>query len=123
MDLSLSPSDLKFQQEVRDWIAENFDAGLRAKMALTKNGYVDKASQVAWQTKLAGKGWLAPNWPKEHGGTGWTSAWLISNAAATFMAVGKVSLEDWPRLTWSLGWTGCLEPLSPWAVGAFSSSF
>ena len=29
------------------------------------------------------------------------------------MAVGKVSLEDWPRLTWSLGWTGVLEPRTP----------
>ncbi|KCZ97859.1 acyl-CoA dehydrogenase [Hyphomonas polymorpha PS728] len=70
MDLSLSPADQKFQQEVRDWIAENFNAELRAKMALTKNGYVDKASQVAWQKKLASKGWIAPNWPKEYGGPG-----------------------------------------------------
>ncbi|MFN7055055.1 acyl-CoA dehydrogenase family protein [Hyphomonas sp.] len=70
MDLSLSPSDLKFQQEVRDWIAENFDADLRARMALSKNGYVDKASQVAWQKKLHQKGWIAPNWPVEHGGPG-----------------------------------------------------
>lgn len=70
MDLSLSPADQKFQQEVRDWIAENFDAELRAKMALTKNGYVDKTSQVAWQKKLASKGWIAPNWPKEYGGPG-----------------------------------------------------
>lgn len=73
MDLSLSPADQKFQQEVRDWIAENFDAELRAKMALTKNGYVDKASQVAWQKKLASKGWIAPNWPKEYGGPGLTA--------------------------------------------------
>ena len=70
MDLSLSLADQKFQQEVRDWIAENFNAELRAKMALTKNGYVDKASQVAWQKKLASKGWIAPNWPKEYGGPG-----------------------------------------------------
>ena len=34
----------------------------------------------------------------------------ISRAAATCMAVGKVSLEDWPRLTWSLGCTGALPP-------------
>lgn len=73
MDLSLSPADQKFQQEVREWIAENFDAELRAKMALTKNGYVDKASQVAWQKKLASKGWIAPNWPKEYGGPGLTA--------------------------------------------------
>ena len=70
MDLSLSPSDLTFQTEVRDWIAANFDTDLRARMALSKNGYVDKASQVAWQKKLAAKGWIAPNWPKEYGGPG-----------------------------------------------------
>jgi hypothetical protein len=70
MNLSLSPADQAFQQEVRSWVAENFDADLRAKMALSKNGYVDKASQVAWQRKLGAKGWIAPNWPKEHGGPG-----------------------------------------------------
>jgi alkylation response protein AidB-like acyl-CoA dehydrogenase len=73
MDLSLSPADLKFQNHVRGWIAENFDDGLRAKMALSKNGYVDKESQVAWQKKLASKGWIAPNWPKEYGGPGLTA--------------------------------------------------
>ena len=29
------------------------------------------------------------------------------------MAVGKVSLDDWLMLTWSLGWTGFLEPICP----------
>ncbi len=33
-------------------------------------------------------------------------------AAASWMAVGMTSFEDWPRLTWSLGWTS-LEPRSP----------
>jgi alkylation response protein AidB-like acyl-CoA dehydrogenase len=70
MDLSLSPSDLKFQKEVRDWVAANFDAETRAKMAMSKNGYIDKASQVAWQKKLAAKGWIAPNWPTQYGGPG-----------------------------------------------------
>ncbi|MBI1400276.1 acyl-CoA dehydrogenase family protein [Hyphomonas sp.] len=73
MDLSLSPSDLKFQQEVREWIAVNFDADLRARMALSKNGYIDKPSQVTWQKKLAAKGWIAPNWPEKYGGPGLTT--------------------------------------------------
>jgi hypothetical protein len=34
-------------------------------------------------------------------------------AAAMCIAVGKVSLEDWPMLQWSLGCTGSLEPISP----------
>ena len=29
------------------------------------------------------------------------------------MAVGKVSLDDWLRFTWSFGWTGSFEPISP----------
>ena len=29
------------------------------------------------------------------------------------IAVGNVSLEDWPMFTWSLGCTGCLVPSSP----------
>ena len=30
----------------------------------------------------------------------------MARAAATWRAVGKVSLEDWDMFTWSLGWTG-----------------
>mmetsp|Transcript_6371 Transcript_6371/g.8764 ORF Transcript_6371/g.8764 Transcript_6371/m.8764 type:complete len:221 (-) Transcript_6371:408-1070(-) len=33
--------------------------------------------------------------------------------AAMCMAVGKVSLLDWPMFTWSLGWTGFLDPTTP----------
>ena len=35
-------------------------------------------------------------------------SWLAT--AAMYIAVGKVSLDDWDRLTWSLGWTGSLTP-------------
>ena len=34
-------------------------------------------------------------------------------SAERWMAVGMTSLEDWPMLTWSFGWTGLLEPSSP----------
>jgi hypothetical protein len=36
-----------------------------------------------------------------------------SSAQAMCMAVGKVSLDDWLMLQWSLGWTGDFEPISP----------
>ncbi len=32
---------------------------------------------------------------------------------ATCMAVGKVSFDDWPMLTWSFGCTGFFEPIIP----------
>ncbi len=70
MDLSFSDEDRAFRQEVRNWIAEAYTPELRAQLALSKNGYLDKAGQIAWQKKLYEKGWVAPNWPKEFGGPG-----------------------------------------------------
>jgi alkylation response protein AidB-like acyl-CoA dehydrogenase len=72
MDLAFSPEDLAFRDEVRAWIAENYDQDLRARMAQTKNGYMDKESLLRWQKKLAAKGWLTVDWPVEHGGPGFT---------------------------------------------------
>ncbi len=72
MDLSLSPADLAFRDEVRAFIAEAFDEDLRWRMSRSKNGYLDKEGQLRWQRALYRRGWAAPNWPVEHGGTGWT---------------------------------------------------
>jgi hypothetical protein len=41
MDLAFSKDDVAFRDEVRRFIDENFDAELRAKMAQSKNGYLD----------------------------------------------------------------------------------
>jgi hypothetical protein len=38
---------------------------------------------------------------------------LISRTVAMCMAVGKVSFEDWPRLTWSFGCTSDFSPRLP----------
>jgi alkylation response protein AidB-like acyl-CoA dehydrogenase len=72
LDLAFSPEDLAFQHEVRDWIATAYDDDLRRKMAQSKNGYLDKAGQVKWQKKLFERGWVAPDWPVELGGAGFT---------------------------------------------------
>ncbi len=70
MDLSFTKEDLEFQKEVRDWIAEAYTPELRAKMAMSKNGYLDKDGQVEWQKRLYEKDWVAPNWPEKYGGPG-----------------------------------------------------
>jgi alkylation response protein AidB-like acyl-CoA dehydrogenase len=74
MDLDFAPEDLKFRDEVRAFIAEAFDDGMRAKLAQSKNGYLDKEAQVRWLKRLGAKGWIAPDWPVEYGGTGWSQA-------------------------------------------------
>ena len=74
MDLAFSPEDLAFRAEVGAFIAEAFDDEMRARVAQSKNGNLDKESQVRWLKRLHAKGWIAPDWPVEYGGTGWSQA-------------------------------------------------
>lgn len=70
MDMEFSPEDLAFQQEVRDFIAENYPADLRDKQ--DEGEEMSKEDFLAWHKILHKKGWIAPAWPVEYGGTGWT---------------------------------------------------
>ncbi len=48
----------------------------------------------------------------------------IATAAASWSAVGMLSFEDWPALTWSFWWT--LEPSlsdARWAMTSFAFMF
>ncbi|MBP6879236.1 MAG: acyl-CoA dehydrogenase family protein [Phenylobacterium sp.] len=74
MDLEFSKEDLAFRDEVRAFIAEAFDDDMRAHAAQSKNAHIDKAGQIRWLKRLNDKGWIAPDWPKEYGGTGWSHA-------------------------------------------------
>ena len=69
MDLSYSPEELAFRNEVRGWLAENLPADIRGKVV----GYhgLSKADFIRWHKILAAKGWSVPHWPVEWGGTGW----------------------------------------------------
>lgn len=70
MDLNFSDDDKAFREEVRAFIHEKLPADIKRKsqlgVAFTKDDH------VTWQKILCAQGWIAPNWPVEHGGTGWT---------------------------------------------------
>ena len=68
--MEFSPEDLAFQQEVRQFIAENYPADLRGKQ--DEGEELSKQDFLAWHKTLYAKGWVAPAWPVEYGGTGWT---------------------------------------------------
>ncbi|MEM9180542.1 MAG: acyl-CoA dehydrogenase family protein [Pseudomonadota bacterium] len=70
MDLSFTSEELAFQKEVRTWIADNYSPELKARNAMSKNGYLDKDGMLEWQRKLDEKGWFVLNWPEEFGGPG-----------------------------------------------------
>ena len=71
MDLAFSPEDLAFRDEVRAFIDTAFDADMRARAAQSKTSAIGRDAQIRWFKALAAKGWLAPDWPVEYGGTGW----------------------------------------------------
>ncbi len=72
MDLSFNPEDEAFRQEVRAFIADAYDDEMRDAVRKSHNNYLPKHLQVRWQKRLHEKGWVAPNWPEEHGGTSFT---------------------------------------------------
>lgn len=69
MDNSFSPEDIEFQSEVREFFATAYDDELRERV---DSGLSVKESTEEWQVRLYKQGWVAPGWPVEHGGTGWT---------------------------------------------------
>ena len=68
MDLAFSKEDMAFRDEVRAFIARN------APRAPSNNarGELTREDYLAWHKVLYKKGWVAPAWPVEHGGTGWS---------------------------------------------------
>ncbi|MFM1987515.1 MAG: hypothetical protein RJA99_472 [Pseudomonadota bacterium] len=70
MDLNYSPEELAFRDEVRGWLRENLPEDLRAKTAA--GDHLNKEDLLRWHRILAKKGWVAPAWPEEWGGPGWS---------------------------------------------------
>ena len=73
MRLAFNETELAFQREVRDWITANMPPEVAEESRRSRTSHVSKERLLQWQKKLAGKGWLCPNWPKEYGGPGWNS--------------------------------------------------
>ena len=71
MQLSFSDSDLAFQAEVRDFLNGNLPDDLRDKWMSGPHVFAEPEDSVRWQKILHTRGWVAPQWPVEHGGTGW----------------------------------------------------
>jgi alkylation response protein AidB-like acyl-CoA dehydrogenase len=69
MELSYTPEQIAFRKEVRQWIQDAMPAPIQAKAE--GGGHFEHEEQMEWHRILYAKGWIAPHWPKEFGGTGW----------------------------------------------------
>jgi len=70
VDLTYSPEEQAFQLEVREFVRDNYPKDIQEKVA--KGVALKKGDYVRWQKILNDKGWVAPGWPTQYGGTGWT---------------------------------------------------
>jgi alkylation response protein AidB-like acyl-CoA dehydrogenase len=70
MNLDFDDDALAFMDEVRLFVRANLDRVTRAKVLLGQ--LPDRDERTVWQRALVARGWGAPAWPVEHGGTGWS---------------------------------------------------
>lgn len=71
MDLEFTKEELAFREEVRAFVTAKLPPDIREKVDMGQP--LAKEDAVRWQKILHEKGWAAPNWPVEYGGTGWTT--------------------------------------------------
>jgi len=70
MEWQASAEDKLFLDEVREFLDSSLDPKVARKVRL---GYpISKTEQDDWTKILNARGWAAPNWPTEVGGTGWS---------------------------------------------------
>ena len=69
MKLQFSAAEESFRVEVRHFFDEEYPADIKQKVLTGQSA--DKSDYQRSDAALAKKGWSAPLWTKEYGGTGW----------------------------------------------------
>jgi len=94
VDLTFSPEDEEFRNEVQAFLAEKLTPEMRQAAKKTTTVFADKALAMRWQKILLEKGWAVPAWPVEHGGTGWspTQKYIFNEECAKAGAPGLIPL-------------------------------
>lgn len=91
MDLALSPQDEAFRDEVRRFLDHNLTEDLREAGRKTAGVFAEFEAGQRWHKTLARRGWSAPSWPKEYGGTGW-------DATQRYIFARECTAADAPRV-------------------------
>ncbi len=83
MDLDFNLEEQAFRDEVRRFLAAELPADIRDRMRRDDASRI-RDDIVRWQKILHAKGWGAPAWPVEFGGTGWskTRQYIFENECA-----------------------------------------
>lgn len=60
-----------FRDEVRAFLDQELTPDLRRAGSMMTSVFAEFNATMAWHRKLHARGWVAPDWPAEYGGTGW----------------------------------------------------
>jgi alkylation response protein AidB-like acyl-CoA dehydrogenase len=71
MDLAYSPEELTFRDDVAEFVQTSLPRAIADKVSQGKP--LTKADMDAWHAILNARGWLANQWPVDHGGAGWNA--------------------------------------------------
>jgi alkylation response protein AidB-like acyl-CoA dehydrogenase len=71
MELAYTPAERAFREEVRQFLRRKLPPEIARK--LLENKSLEKDDVMRWHRILNERGWVAPNWPKEYGGCGWSA--------------------------------------------------
>ncbi|HPU53457.1 MAG TPA: acyl-CoA dehydrogenase family protein, partial [Burkholderiaceae bacterium] len=73
-----------FRDEVRAFLAEHLTPDLVRAARLNTSVFSEPDIALRWQRALYQRGWVAPAWPVEYGGTGWSLAqrWIFETECA-----------------------------------------
>src|SRR5882757_6190418 len=95
MDLSFSKDEVAFRDEVRAFFRDNVPSATRQK--LQEGRHLGKQEMIDWWRILNKKGWGVSHWPKEFGGTGWTSVqhYIFNEAQKKHYLPRIANVDDW----------------------------
>lgn len=66
-----SEREVAFRAEIADFLRHNLPSDIADKVRT--NLPLTREEQVRWEKIIGAKGWLAPHWPAEYGGPGWSA--------------------------------------------------
>ena len=72
MDLALNAKDEAFREEVKAFLDEKMTDDIKEAGRLSSGVFASFELSQRWYKILSDKGWIAPGWPTEFGGPGWS---------------------------------------------------
>ena len=91
MNVTFSKEEIAFRAEVRTFFETDFPQDILKKQKLSIP--LTREDIVHWHKVAYKRGWGAPNWPTEYGGTGWSSVqkYIFADEQARASAPGYLS--------------------------------